>query len=179
MAKDIVLVLGIALVILAVVGRVKTPYFEVGVRSTWKRMFLSTAGLALVIAFFAGELAALYRDIFPSTSTPVVVIDPIDSGSFTQDAKYVGDKVHRNLAELLSNAGHRVIAPPLSVVANSSTDRVEKRFSIKLTPDGGNLAIHIALAAADGSLLASTELTGPLLNSKRSTRFFQMQFSLV
>lgn len=166
MAKDIVLVLGIGLVILAVVGRVKTPHFEVGVRSTRKRMFLGTAGLALVVAFFSGELATLYRNLLPSTPTPVVVIDAIDSGSLSQDAKYVGDKVHRNLAELLSNAGHRVIAPPLSVAATSSTDSVGKRFNIKLTADGGNLAIHVAFAVADGSLLASTELTGPLSELK-------------
>lgn len=163
---DIVLVLGISLVILAVAGRVRTPHLEADVQSTWKQILLGTVGLALIVVYFSGELATFYRNIFPSTSMPVVLVDPIDSDLLNQDAKFVGDKIHRNLAELLSNAGHRVIAMPLSVATNTPTDRIVKRFSIKLTPDGNNLAIYVALAAADGSLLASTELNGPLSELK-------------
>lgn len=161
MGNDVILILGIGLIILAVVGRVKTPHFEVGVRSTWKRFILGTVGLALIATFFSGELKMLYRKLCPPALTPVIVIDPIDSGSLNQDVKYLGDKVHRNLAELLNNAGHRIIAPPLSV-AEPSTCSVEKKFSIKLTSDGVNLAIHVTLASADGSIIASTELTALL-----------------
>jgi len=167
-APDIVLILGVGLVILAVVGRVNTSYFEVDVRSARKRMVLGVGGLALVVAFFSGELATLYRSLFHAVTTSVVLIEPVETGSLSQDAKYVGDKTHRNLAELLSNVGHRVIAPPLSVAANSSENNMSKVLSIKLTPDGGNLAIHVALADADGSLIASTELTGPLSELKES-----------
>lgn len=166
MGKDVVLVLGVSLVILAVVGQVKTPHFEVGVRSKGKRTLLGMAGVALGVAYFSSDLATLYRYIFPPPAMPVVVIDEIDSSALTQDARYIGDKIHRNLAELLSTAGHRVIAPPLSVVAGSSTDRVEKRFSISLAPDGSNLAVHVALTTPDGSILASTELTGAVSELK-------------
>jgi uncharacterized protein YigE (DUF2233 family) len=60
-----------------------------------------------------------------------------------------------------------VVAPPISVLPSSSKYRVEKRFSIRLTADGSNLDVHVALAAGDGSLLASTELTGPVSELKK------------
>ena len=162
MAKDIVIVLGVGLIILGIVGRVKTPHFEVGAKSPRKRMFLGIVGFAFMVTFFSGEINLHYRRYFPVTTTPVILIEPIETISLDSDAKYIKEKIYRNIAELLSNAGHRVIAPPLSVIVNSPTNFVEKKFSIQLIPDGDNLDIHVFLSTSDGSLLASTELTGSL-----------------
>jgi len=97
----------------------------------------------------------------------VVLIDLLDSGSLNKDEKFVADKVHRNLAELLNNSGHLVNAPPLSVAVNSANSQISNRINIKTDLDGDNLTIHVALTTADGLFVASTELTGPLTELKK------------
>ena len=128
--------------------------------SLWKVVALSGAvlfGIALVIWSLWGV----------KQEPPLIVVDQIDNRSLNDDAKYVGDKIQRNLSELLTNAGHRVAAPPFSVLSESSTSSVLKRFRTSLTVSGDEIAIHAALVSGDGSLLASTELNGPLTDVKK------------
>ena len=102
-----------------------------------------------------------------ATLSPVVLIDLLDSGSLKKDEKFVADKVHRNLAELLNNSGHLVNAPPLSVAVNSASNRISNRITIETDSDGDNLTIHVALTTADGSFVSSTELSGNLFELKK------------
>jgi len=39
---------------------------------------------------------------------PAVLVELVENSSLNEDVRYVGNKVHRNLAELLSNSGHSV-----------------------------------------------------------------------
>jgi tetratricopeptide (TPR) repeat protein len=161
MANNIVLILGIALLIAAVVGRVKTPYFEVGADLVRERIFLGVLGSVLVLVFFAGDMSRLFGSLRSLREPPAVFVEPIETASLSPDARYVADKIHRNLAELLSNAGHRVIAPPLSVEKDSPKSNKRKLFRIKLVPEGAELTVQVSLIASDSELIATTELTGP------------------
>lgn len=102
--------------------------------------------------------------IQPTTDARGVLVEDIGTTSLPPEAMNVVSKVHRNLAELLADAGHRVIAPPTSVNAQGSN--YSHRFSVSSGLVGDRLTIEVQFKGGDGVLLASTEIAGrvPELN---------------
>lgn len=94
----------------------------------------------------------------PTVEASEVLVEDINTAGLSDEAAYVANKVHRNVAELLGDAGQSVIAPPTSVAAPGS--RYSHVFSLRFFSDGDLLNIEVQLKNGDGVRLASSEITG-------------------
>jgi tetratricopeptide (TPR) repeat protein/pimeloyl-ACP methyl ester carboxylesterase len=94
------------------------------------------------------------------TSSRRILIEDVDTTALPADSRFVVDKVHRNLAEYLANAGHIVVAPPLSSSKLGDKDETWRTFSIRASSIGDETHIDIQLRNTDRSLISSTELSG-------------------
>jgi pimeloyl-ACP methyl ester carboxylesterase/uncharacterized protein YigE (DUF2233 family) len=100
------------------------------------------------------------------TSPRRVFIEEVDTTTLSPDARFVVDKVHRNLAEYLTNVGHTVVAPPLSSSKLGDKDEAWRTFSIRASSTDDQTYLDIQLKNTDRSLISSTELSGKTLELK-------------
>ncbi len=92
-----------------------------------------------------------------------VLIKQVEARGLTPDAAFAADKLHQHLTQELMNAGHRVSAPPQSIVPNDR--KASNIFAISASQLEETLSLKVTLSNADGSLVASTDVSGlsPLL----------------
>lgn len=88
-----------------------------------------------------------------------VHIEQVNTDQLNPSVRFVADKVHRNLAELLSNAGHSVVAPPTST-AQKGGQPFDKVFALQVSSIGSSTSLDLQMKAADGSIIATTEIVG-------------------
>lgn len=108
------------------------------------------------------------KNELPSQKTSLrhVFIEEVDTTTLAADARFVVDKVHRNLAEYLTNVGHTIVAPPLSSSKLGDKDEAWRTFSIRASSIGDQIYLDIQLKDTDRSLISSTELSGTTIELK-------------
>jgi pimeloyl-ACP methyl ester carboxylesterase/exopolysaccharide biosynthesis protein len=112
----------------------------------------------LVNALRALKVRQSAQNNSPTTDARGILVEDIDTAALSPDATYVANKVHRNLAELLGDAGQRVIAPPTSVATTGLT--YAHKFSLRFYSVGDHLTIEVQFKDGDGVHLDSTEIAG-------------------